>query len=106
MNGAIYYDHRLDMQAGYINETSAIYDENAVIRTEVSGLASLDDGRLLALATTLDVQIYANGEAYGTPSGSTPEPVTVEYTIQSFGADVRQWEVQTVAVVGLDPLSQ
>lgn len=90
-NAGVFYDHSLDERCGYSTAGSGIFDGTS-IHPEISSLSSLAPTDLAALANTLEMAIFGNGEVYegpppppNTPSVPTPRPGSVEYTLHSLG---------------------
>jgi hypothetical protein len=103
-NCAIFYDHALDEQQGYIHPDSLLIDpDTGALDGAYLAISRLDPAEIQALADATGTVIYANGWATPPsaappadpppgPGAPTPRPVDVAYEITSFGMDMSQWE--------------
>ena len=101
-NGAIFYDHGLDLRSGYSNPASPLFDgAGGDIDSPFLGMSSLDPATLEAVATSMSIHILAFGETYGPgppvspppdPTAPTPRTIPVQYHLVSFGTDMSQAE--------------
>ncbi len=101
-NGAIFYDHGLDLRSGYSNPASPLFDgAGGDIDSPFLGMSSLDPATLEAVATSMSIHILAFGETYGPgppvspppdPTAPTPRTIPVQYHLISFGTDMSRAE--------------